>query len=91
MATTLNQREPGRFSSQPRFSSQLEVNLRRHEQAKAVIVLRRWKVIEKPLKDEDNQEKEITVDEAEAINERKKKELTELTKTINLEKYKETA
>src|SRR5436190_1054415 len=96
MASTISQREQGRFPSQP------EVNPREHEQLKAITTLRSGKIIdnnvgetraqeEKELHEEDARVNEEILDDKEASTMANEKESTDLLRPIDLEKYKEKA
>src|SRR3954468_15282547 len=91
LASTMSQREPGRFPSQP------EVNPREHEHVKAITTLRSGRIIDNKvdhflapkIEEEHGREHEATVDdESTPLTE---KEAADLMKPADLEHYKETA
>src|SRR2546430_13634156 len=90
LANNMNQREPGRFSSQP------EVNPRRHEELKAITTLRSGRMIDNQVvqpkesmsddvSDKDEHDDDIVQDDAGNM----KRQEAELMKPIDLTKYKE--
>ena len=94
MASTISQREQGRFPSQP------EVNPREHEKLKAITSLRSGKIIdnnvgetraqeEEELHEGDAHVNEEILDDKEASTTANEKEATDLLRPIDLEKYKE--
>src|SRR3954463_3098343 len=92
LASTMSQREQGRFPSQP------EVNPRQHEELKAITTLRSGRMIynqavqlKAPMSDDVSDKEEhdddVVQDDAEDV----KRQQAELMKPIDLTKYKEPA
>src|SRR3954462_9123033 len=92
LASTMNQREPGRFPSQA------EVNPQQHEELKAITTLRSGRMIDNqvvqlkaPMSDDVSDKEEHDDDVVQDDAEDMKRQEAELMKPIDLTKYKEPA